>query len=46
MAVERLPRLVAADDRELEATGKAHPDPKVAKAARKAAFKIRSSDGA
>jgi hypothetical protein len=30
----------------LEATGKAHPDPKVAKAARKAAFKIRSSDRA
>ncbi len=29
----------------LEATGKAHPDSKVAKAARKAAFKLRSSDG-
>jgi hypothetical protein len=29
----------------LEAAGKAHPDSKVAKAARKAAFKLRSSDG-
>jgi hypothetical protein len=28
----------------LEAAGKAHPDPQVAKAARKAAFKLRSSE--
>jgi len=35
----RTPRAAAV----LEATGKAHPDTKVAKAARKAAFKLRSS---